>query len=180
MEGNRLWRRATLPAVAALSIVAPMSDATTSVAPLTLQELVGLSDLVVHGRVLDVRSYREESRIFTRVEVSVTEAIKGELSSQAVSLELYGGLHDGIATIVIGAPSMCMDEEMVVFLKEKRPGLYHVVSLAEGKFSVVRDGDGPPLVERDLHGIRYMNPDPRSPLPQTLEALKAAIESSVR
>jgi len=176
---TRIRGSSALLIIMALSTLPPSPGATTVVAPLSIQELVDLSDLTIHGTVLSLDTFRDERHIFTRLDVSVTESLFGETPSSVVSVELYGGVHEGLASFVIGAPTIRLGEEVVLFLKAKRPDVYYIVALAEGKFSVVRGGGEPARVERDLQGIRYLDPEGPT-IPPTLESLKAVLRAAAR
>ncbi|ANM30467.1 hypothetical protein ABI59_14145 [Acidobacteria bacterium Mor1] len=156
----------------------PAAMATSALSPLSVDELRDRSDLVVEGTVQSMESVRENDRIFTYIHVDVSDRLKGA-AGDAITLKLYGGVHEGIRTRVLGAPCMGSGEEVLLFLKANGVGTFDVVNLAEGKFEIVRDG-GEPGVRRDLSGIHYLAPGDLTAFPQTLEELRQAVRSSTR
>jgi len=178
-HGIHWWLRATIGLLIAGLAGAPGALATTAVAPLTVGELTSRSDLAIHGTVESISSYREAQGIYTEIEVRIQDTLKGRAVSENVVLKLYGGTYEGVRTRVVGAPCLGTQEEVVLFLKANGPDTYDVVSLAEGKFSVVRDGSASPSVERELGGISYIDKTPPA-VPETLETLKAAVRASAR
>jgi hypothetical protein len=156
------------------------AHATTARAILAIEELTQRSDLVVHGTVSSMRSSMEDGRIFTTIDVTPTEIVKGAPSTRHVTLKLYGGVFNGMRTMVIGAPCISNGEEIVAFLKANSPSTYDLVNLAEGKFSVIRDGGSSPAVERDLRGIHYLDPHTIPHIPATLDELLSMVRSANR
>lgn len=171
--------RISAPAIVLLLSYTPFALATSALAPSTVAELTKYADLAVQGTVESIRSTMEDQRIFTYIDVRVSETLKGRAESPIVTLKLYGGTHDGLTTIVMGAPCFREREEVVVLLKALGRSTYAVVNLAEGKFSVERNGKGPPVVRRRLGGIAYRHGPPERD-PETLDALKAAVRASRR
>lgn len=158
--------------------LAPVASATSSLAPLTPAELTVRADLVVRGTVGEMTSSMENQQIFTRIEVRPSETLKGRASADTVTLRLYGGVHGRLRTRVIGAPCLSPGEEVVLFLKANGPATFDVVSLAEGKLSVVRPRVGPPVVRRDLDGISYLDASGLGRFPTSLDGLKAAVRAA--
>ena len=173
------WLRATIGLLIAGLSGAPGALATTAMAPLTVRELTNRSDLAIHGTVESISSSREGQGIFTEIEVRIQDTLKGRAVSENVVLKLYGGTYKGVRTRVVGGPCLSTQEEVVLFLISNGPDTYDVVSLAEGKFSVVRDHSATAKVERELGGIRYIDTTPPV-VPETLDTLKAAVRASAR
>jgi hypothetical protein len=166
-------------ALAAAITAALPAWATSAVAPATVPQLAERSDLAVHGTVESIRTAKEGEQIFRYITLRVSDTLKGRTIGDAVTLKLYGGTYDGLSTIVLGAPCLSQGDEVVLFLKANGLSTYDVVSLAEGKFEVVRTASGPTLVRRDLSGISYEQ-GPRAPIPASLDELKAAVRSAAR
>lgn len=162
-----------------LSLSATSAMATSALAPLSIDELTDLSDLVIEGRVVSIESSRENDRIFTYIEVEVGERLKG-LSGRSATLKLYGGVYENTRTRVVGAPCMSTGEEVMLFLKANGTGTFDVVNLAEGKFEIVRDPTGPARVQRDLSDIAYTFPGDPASFPTDLEQLRVAVREARR
>ncbi|MAF27418.1 MAG: hypothetical protein QF819_08095 [Gemmatimonadota bacterium] len=170
-------RGAAIAAVVTLLVV-PSAEATTALEPLSIGELSGLSDAVVHGTIGAVRCFAERGNIFTELHVTVAGSFKGA-PAEAVTLRMLGGQWEGKRTSVIGAPCLSTGDEVVLFLREGPAGTHHVVNLSEGKFEVVRDA-GAPRVQRDLEGIAYVRRRPELVIPETLASLESAVRTAVR
>jgi hypothetical protein len=154
------------------------TPATTALAQLSIDELTDRADAAVHGTIESMEAARYDDQIFTTIEVSVLEELKGRLLSRTATLRLYGGVFEGRRTWIVGAPCLTLGEEVVLFLKENGESTYDVVSLAEGKFQVVRTESGT-RVERDLTGISYLESTTPN-IPTSLSSLKAAIRAAAR
>ncbi len=163
----------------ALTLLTTAARATTVAAPVSLDQLTAASELIVHGQVTGIESRRDADHIFTTIELEVADRLKGDAAPGPVTIEFYGGIHNGIATLVVGSPSMAVGEEVVMFLKQKRTGVHHVLNLSEGKFQVVRTDGAAPKVERDLRGIHFGHGHDPQPMPETLDQLKSEIAASI-
>ncbi len=153
------------------------SLATSSYEPLRISELTAQADLAVRGTVQTITSSKEHQRIYTHVEVQVSETLKGRTASESVTLKLYGGAHGGLRIVVDGAPCFRAGEEVVLFLVANGSRTYDVVSLAEGKFEVDRTAPAVPRVARDLSGIHYLRVSDER-FPESLDELQAAVRAA--
>lgn len=131
-----------------------------TVADLTLQ-----SDLVVRGKVAsrDVQASADGGRIFTVITLEVSETWKGGAPAR-VQVEVPGGELGDIGQVVHGAPRFADGEDVVVFLRKIGPQtealpLTKVVSLAQGKFEVIRDEKGTLLAVPDLSEVEFVGRD---------------------
>jgi hypothetical protein len=114
--------------------------------------MVTLSDLVIHGRVIDVRPQLVGDRrtIETVITVSVLEPIKGQPGG-TVYFRVPGGQIGRYRRLMIGAPEFAPGEEVVVFLKGRPPNVPFPFGLSQGVYRVVSRADGrrvvtPPVV----------------------------------
>jgi hypothetical protein len=115
----------------------------STVLKLDLQSLVANSDRVLVGDVSTVESYREDGRIFTRVELEVVEEWKEESRADKVTLSYPGGRIGEMATRVHGMPNFRQRERVVVFLEEyPNRQDFGVTGLQQGKFQVALGPDG--------------------------------------
>ena len=90
----------------------------------------------------------------TVANVALTETIKGA-ESGSLSVVLPGGIDANrkfpVAVSYPGAPRLTPGEDVFLFLtSDTDHGGYNVVGFSQGKFSIVNDEDGVPVVSRDL------------------------------
>ena len=129
-------------------------DTTLAVA-LSLEEMANQSDAIVIGKALDTRSVWVDRTLVTLATVSVSETLKGTGSAD-LTVVLPGGVDANrkfpIAVSYPGAPRLTPGEDVFLFLTADSDfaGNYTVAGFAQGKFSIVNDEDGEPLVSRDL------------------------------
>jgi len=112
--------------------------------PLGIDELTRKADLIIHGTVLDKTSLRDEAgRIYTRVNVRVSEVWKGAQPTNAVPNSLAivqsGGTMGDVREEVSGEVQYNVGEEFVAFLVFNQRGEPVTIGLAQGKFHVWRD-----------------------------------------
>ena len=105
--------------------------------PVEFGEMVRDSQLVVHGRVIDVRSQQTADRrsIETVVTMSVTEALKGRPGGD-VTFRMPGGEVGRYRRVIVGVPRFAPGDEVVVFLRGGAPALPTVFGLDQGLFRV--------------------------------------------
>lgn len=108
---------------------------------LELEEMTQQADVIVVGRVIDVRSQwnSDRSRIFTNATVQVQQLIKGTATRGSVTITTPGGEIDGVGELYSHTPRFKTDEDVVVFAATDQQGLLRVVGGTEGKLSVIRD-----------------------------------------
>lgn len=111
----------------------------TTVLPATLSEIVNGSQLIVHGRVVDVRAQTTGDRrsIFSVVTVAVDEAVKGS-PGRLVTFRVPGGQIGRYRRVVVGAPDFEAGEEVVVFLRGGGASMPSLFGLAQGVYKVQR------------------------------------------
>jgi len=160
-------------------VASPMSAMV--LVPADFVDMVSGSQLVVYGRVIDVRSQMVGDRrtIESVVTVSVAQAIKGDPGA-TVSVRVPGGVVGRYRRVMVGAPSFRPGEDVVLFLSGRPPAIPMPFGLSQGVYRVARTADGrglvapPPLVEG-----RVVRGDPaRAPMDVTsfVAQVKAAME----
>jgi hypothetical protein len=112
--------------------------------PLGIDELTRKADLIVRGTVLDKTSLRDEAgRIYTRVNVRVSEVWKGALPANAAPNSLAivqsGGTVGEVREEVSGEVQYNVGEEFVAFLVFNQRGEPVTIGLEQGKFHVWHD-----------------------------------------
>jgi hypothetical protein len=150
--------RRTLRTLAYLVFIAAMAVdlAATTARRLSNEEMADTADIIVIGRVTDVRAVWENPRtLVTVATVTVSERLKGEVGD-TIAVALPGGADANrkfpIAVTYAGAPRMNSGEDVFLFLSqdsEISSGLI-VMGFSQGKFSIVNDGKGGKAVSRDL------------------------------
>ena len=139
---------------------APPSDTlgtpdTTLAVALSLEDMTDQSDVIAIGNVLETKSVWVDRTLVTLATVSVSETLKGAEAGN-VTVVLPGGVDANrkfpIAMSYPGAPRLTPGENAFLFLNaDTDTGLgYNVAGFAQGKFSIVSDEDGQPVVSRDL------------------------------
>ncbi|MGD1046101.1 MAG: hypothetical protein ABR936_12400 [Bacteroidota bacterium] len=130
-----------------ISFLLCQSAYATTMKRLGITELTKGSSHVVQCKIKTIKSSWNEERtlITTEIELDVSEVVKGTISEKTILLKMPGGTIDGRTTVVVGAPSFDVGEEVVLFLKrmDKRDvaarDQYGLVGLSQGKFSVQYD-----------------------------------------
>jgi hypothetical protein len=130
--------------------------------PLGIDELTRKADLIVRGTVLDKTSLRDVAgRIYTRVNVRVSEVWKGALPTNAAPNSLAivqsGGTVGDVREEVSGEVQYNVGEEFVAFLVFNQRGEPVTIGLAQGKFHVWRD---PQTGEKFAHNPFHGAPEP--------------------
>jgi hypothetical protein len=105
----------------------------TIIAPAEFADVVNGSQLIVHGRVVDVRSEPTTDRrsIHSFVTVTVDEALKGSPGS-TVTFVVPQGQVGRYRRILVGAPEFAVGEEVLLFLNARPPAIPTVFGLNQG------------------------------------------------
>ena len=139
---------------------APVEDTlgtpdTTLAVALSLEDMATQSDVIAIGNCVETRSVWVDGTLVTLASVSVTETLKGAESSN-LTVVLPGGADVNrkfpVAVSYPGAPRLTPGEDVFLFLSSNPDfsGNYSVAGFAQGKFSIVKDENGEPMVSRDL------------------------------
>jgi hypothetical protein len=160
-----------------------------TVVPADFGDMVAQSQTIVHGRVVDVRSYETAGRrtIESLVTVQVVEAIKGDPGSAGqagsgryVYFKLPGGQVGRYRRVMVGAPQCARGDEVVLFLKGSAPAVPMPFGLMQGIYRVNRDAAGRATV-RPIAGVgsdRAVRGDPAR-LPLDLDAFTGVLRTIV-
>src|SRR5688572_18397948 len=141
-----------------LVLAAASSALATTAIQLSDAALTQQSELIVVGRVENVRSAWIDRILVTLAEVQVEETLKGAVPSGKITVTLPGGMDLNrdvpIAMSYAGAPQLAPGERVFLFLvgEELVAGSYSVVGFSQGKFTIVENG-GAQKVSRDLKGL---------------------------
>ena len=128
--------------------------------PLPVTELSQRANLVVLGTVRGQACQRDAAgRIFTQVELSVTEVWKGTATNTTLIIYHGGGTMGNEHMEVSGQVEYAVGEEVVAFLVLNPRGEPITLGLAQGKFHVEPDAaTGEKLVRNVFHGVTESSP----------------------
>jgi hypothetical protein len=168
---------ATAAVVAALCLcpIASRSVDAGTVVRMDIEELARSAELVFEGRVLFVRSFRDERGLVrTECTVSVATSFAGGPQSTR-TFELPGGtLADGSGLVIPGLPQLETGEDVLLFLtREGTTGLRVPVGLAQGKLRLVRDGAGRAGLVRENADLTLVDPQTGALAPAPVPAVLA-------
>jgi hypothetical protein len=136
-----------------LSVLALLLAATVH-GPADIASLTAASDAVVHAQVLRKTSHwgAGGGQIFTTVVLRPLATWKGDPAAE-ISVLVPGGVLGDLDQIVQGSAVFREEEEVVVFLQRRAPGVYGVSLMALGKFSVGAPRGLPRRAIRDRSGL---------------------------
>jgi hypothetical protein len=125
-----------LCAVIALLCIAPPLAATVIV-PAEFREVVAGSQLIVYGRVADVRPEwtADRRRIDSIVTFEASAYLKGG-PGERVTFRVPGGQIGRYRSVTIGAPEFRPGEEAILFLTARGPSVAQVFGLNQGVFRI--------------------------------------------
>ena len=119
-------------------VVLPVVLRATVIVPVEFRELVTIAPVIVHGRVVDVRSDWVDGRrsVETFVTVEAAEYLKGNLGER-LTFKVPGGQLGRYRTVFVGAPEFQDGDEVILFLKSSGPSYPYIIGLSQGAFRVV-------------------------------------------
>lgn len=141
--------------VAVAATVIPGRDVmATTVLHRTVQEMTGVSELVLSGVVTQVRQNQPSASGLpsTKVTIAVAKVYKGFASASTITISIPGGVRHGRIMRIPGMPSFDLGQEVVVFLERAAYG-WIPSGLSNGKFQVVTDEQGRRLAWRDTSSL---------------------------
>jgi len=146
--------RFPLAAASLLLLAGAVPAAAATALPATVEELARTSSLVVRGTVAgqECRVGADGHRLYTFVEIRVTEALKGPPVSR-VTVRVPGGVLGALGQRVAGAAAFADGDEVVVFLSPAGE-VHQVTGMAQGKFAV--EGK---VARPDLSGLHLLPGD---------------------
>ncbi len=146
--------------IAAETFFSDSSVKATMMQFLEIEELARNSTDVFHGQVVSAQTYwnAEHTRIYTGVNVRISEAFKGSARrGETVRVVQLGGEKNGFKTDYAGRPEFTAGESLVLFTTRTRNNELTVVGLKQGKMlvngqSATRDFSGLVLMDRSKSG----------------------------
>jgi hypothetical protein len=139
-EKNKESRIRNLVGIALIVASLAIPAFATTVAKLSLEQLVQKADLIVQGQVESVYTQWDEDRrlVFTYVAIRVDEPLKGE-SRRPVLIRQVGGTVGTIQMSVAGVPQFRSGEMTLVFLKRQDDSTFQVVGMNQGLYKIIDD-----------------------------------------
>lgn len=131
--------------LAVAAVMTPGLLRATSVLPPTFDELVNGADYVVRAKVKSVtaeivtRDGRE--RIYSKVELEVTEVIAGTPPSPLV-LTVLGGRVGDKAMAIEGAPEFVVGAEDILFIRDNGKAAYPLYAIMHGQYPLLKEEKG--------------------------------------
>lgn len=125
----------------ALLVCASIPASATTLLPADFPAMARESDLIVHGRVVDVRAQLAGPRrtIESTVTLQVASALKGAAGAQT-TFRVPGGKVGRYRRVMVGAPVFAVGDEVIVFLKGTAPLAPMPYGLSQGVYRVSRQG----------------------------------------
>jgi hypothetical protein len=148
---RRRWLTVVTLVLATTGLAVGTAGATT-LRYLSLADLARVADVVVHGRVVAVRSYRHGRLIFTDTTVQVDRCLRGACGAR-VTVRQPGGEVGGFGLRVAGAFRAAVGEELVLFGRRGRDGALAPVGMVQGALRVHRPRPGAAVAVRELGGV---------------------------
>lgn len=149
-------------AVVVLVLAAATPAAATTMLPMSLDDLVGRSDVVAHVRVGQIRIEQGQGAPFRVTELVVVEAFQGTQRGETLELWQRG---DGVL-FVVGDPVLEAGQEGVAFLRRAGDRVY-LTALAQAFWWI--DGQGEPaLARRELGGVSILDAGEPTVMPPDL------------
>lgn len=142
-----------------LATIASSNAHAMSYVPMTDDDLLAGSDLVVSGAIIASDNSNDQSSNFHSTKFRIDQFLKGSLSTKDIVIDVPGN-NDRLSNfnyVVPGAPHFSLSERAVLFLKHLHEDHYAVSQLALGAFHVVNDSSGQSSVYRDLSEAHALN-----------------------
>jgi len=158
---RRRLARASLFSCLILTALLPVARlGATTLLPADFAQMVSESQLIVHGRVVQVDGELVGSRrtIESRVTLQVLSSMKGQSAAELV-FRVPGGRVGRYRRIFVGAPTFTAGDEVLLFLKGRAPALATLYGLSQGVYRVLRVNGDPivmpvPALERAAGTLR--------------------------
>jgi hypothetical protein len=112
----------------------------TVLVPAEFREIVSGSQIIVHGRISDIRAEWIDGR--RRIESVITldaSSFYRGTSARTVTFRVPGGQIGHYKSVTVGAPEFKAGDEVVLFLKAQGPSVPKVFGLNQGVFRVQVD-----------------------------------------
>jgi hypothetical protein len=139
----------------ALTFLLPCSAFATTVLALSDRELAGRADTIAVAHVTAVRTVvHPGGRVATDATLEIQQSLKGVPAGATLTLEIPGGVVDGMVFTTVGAPSLSPGSLVFGYFEAHGP-VYRPLGLAYGLYQV-RGADW--TAHRDLRGLALVTP----------------------
>ena len=166
MQGLSHWMRATLLAVG--MVVALAGQAAAAVLPLSLEQMVAVSDQIVTVRVKGTETKSLGRQLATTARFDVLDTMKGNMKGEG-EISYLGGQRGMLVMDVPNSPNLQPDQEVILFLSRPFDRLpeamkknynassplvsgYSVVGAWQGKLEIVDEDGTPNTLKRGRKG----------------------------
>jgi hypothetical protein len=158
----------------------------TVLLPADFSEVVAGSQIIVYGRVADVRPEwsDDRSRIDTIVTLQAGSYLKGG-PGDTVTFRVPGGQIGRYRNVMVGAPEFRQGDEVVVFLSAAGPAVAHVFGLNQGVYRVRVDARTgrrvvvPPVLTASGDAPQAVIRGDRSRQPLALDSFAASVRTAM-
>jgi len=158
----------------------------TVLLPAEFREVVAGSEIIVYGRVADVRPEwsDDRSRIDTVVSLEAGTYLKGG-PGDSVTFRVPGGQIGRYKNVMVGAPEFRVGEEVMLFLSAAGPSIAHVFGLNQGVYRVRVDARTgrrlvvPPVLTASSDAPQAVTRGDQSRQPLPLDSFAASVRSAM-
>ena len=158
----------------------------TVLLPADFREVVAGSQIIVYGRVADVRPgwSDDRSRIDTTVTLQAASYLKGGPGDN-VTFRVPGGQIGRYRNVIVGAPEFNAGDEVVVFLSAAGPAVAHVFGLNQGVYRVRVDARTgrrvvvPPVLTASGDAAQTVIRGDKSRQPLALDSFAATVRTAM-
>jgi hypothetical protein len=158
----------------------------TVLLPAEFREVVAGSQIIVYGRVADVRPEWSDDRrrIDTIVTLEAGSYLKGG-PGDTVTFRVPGGQIGRYRNVMVGAPEFREGEEVVLFLSAAAPSIAHVFGLNQGVYRVRVDARTgrrvvmPPVLTASSDAPQAVVRGDQSRQPLPLESFAASVRTAM-
>jgi len=151
----------------------------TTLLQLSLDEMAQKSTGVVVGKITATHTAARGTSVYTFYTVQVIEQWKGVAVAQ-FDLAVAGGSVGARRQVVLGAPSLAVGGEYVIYYWTGPSGLTQLLGLSQGLFSILVDGTSNPLLVRPAAAETMLDRNGNVVQDQTLSLRLADLRNGVK
>jgi hypothetical protein len=151
----------------------------TTLQQLSLDDMIRLSTVIVHGKTQQTISAYRGSIIYTHYQVDVSETLKGPAASQ-LDIVVPGGAANQFHQAFAGAPTLVSSQDYVLFLWTSKWGLTQIIGLSQGLFVVTTNGSGQSMVTRAASNERTVNTAGLAVTDSNMQMLLSDLRSQIK
>ncbi len=150
----------------------------TSVIWLSETEVVQQASLIVQGEVLSTQNVVDDSPYpRTRINLRITDVLKGETADSEISLEFLGGYKDGRELAVAGMQIPEVGEQGIYFIALTGEGRVHpLVGWQQGHYVIQGDPDFPSALVQRVDRLQSRNSHAAFPLDRFKRLIRSLVQ----